>query len=66
MRRFVELGIKPYYLHHPDLAKGTSHFRLTIEEGREIVRDLRNRVSGLCMPTYVLDIPGGEKKIPLE
>jgi lysine 2,3-aminomutase len=62
MRAFVETRIKPYYLHHPDLAPGTSHFRLSIEEGRALVAGLRGRVSGLCQPTYVLDIPGGYGK----
>ncbi|SIQ74327.1 lysine 2,3-aminomutase [Rhizobium sp. RU20A] len=64
MRRFVELRIKPYYLHHPDLAPGTAHFRLSLSEGREIVEGLRQRVSGLCVPTYVLDLPGGYGKVP--
>jgi lysine 2,3-aminomutase len=54
--------VKPYYLHHPDLAPGTSHFRLTIEEGRALVAGLRGRISGLCQPTYILDIPGGHGK----
>jgi lysine 2,3-aminomutase len=62
MRAFVETRIKPYYLHHPDLAPGTSHFRLSLEEGRTLVAGLRGRVSGLCQPTYVLDIPGGHGK----
>jgi lysine 2,3-aminomutase len=62
MRAFVETRIKPYYLHHPDLAPGTSHFRLSIEKGRDLVRELRDRASGLCQPTYVLDIPGGVSK----
>jgi lysine 2,3-aminomutase len=62
MRAFVENRIKPYYLHHPDLAPGTSHFRLTIEEGQALVASLRGRVSGLCQPTYILDIPGGHGK----
>ena len=65
MRRFVELRVKPYYLHHPDLAPGTSHFRLTIGEGRRIVAALRGKVSGLCMPHYILDIPGGHGKVSL-
>ncbi|RUX81579.1 lysine 2,3-aminomutase, partial [Mesorhizobium sp. M2A.F.Ca.ET.040.01.1.1] len=52
----------PYYLHHPDLARGTSHFRLSIEEGRALVAGLRGRISGLCQPTYILDIPGGHGK----
>ncbi|MBA1157182.1 lysine-2,3-aminomutase-like protein [Microvirga mediterraneensis] len=62
MRAFVETRVKPYYLHHPDLAPGTSHFRLSIEEGQALVAGLRGRISGLCQPTYILDIPGGYGK----
>lgn len=65
MRAFVETRIKPYYLHHPDLAPGTSHFRLGVAEGQALTRALRGRVSGLCQPVYVLDIPGGHGKAPL-
>ncbi len=62
MKGFVETRVKPYYLHHPDLAPGTGHFRLDIAEGQRIVAALRGRISGLCQPTYVLDIPGGYGK----
>ncbi len=62
MRSFVELRIKPYYLHHADLAPGTSHFRTTVEQGQALVRQLRERVSGLAQPDYVIDIPGGVSK----
>lgn len=65
MRAFVETRVKPYYLHHPDLAPGTSHFRLDIAEGQRILAVLRGRLSGLCQPTYVLDIPGGHGKAPI-
>ena len=65
MRAFVENRIKPYYLHHPDLAPGTAHLRVSVERGREIVAALRGRVSGLCQPEYVLDIPGGFGKVPV-
>ncbi len=65
MRRFVEARVKPYYLHHPDLAPGTSHFRLSIAEGQGLIAALRQQVSGLAMPVYVLDIPGGFGKVPL-
>jgi lysine 2,3-aminomutase len=65
MRGFVENGIKPYYLHHPDLAPGTSHFRLTIDQGMALMTQLRARLSGLAMPAYMLDIPGGFGKVPL-
>jgi lysine 2,3-aminomutase len=64
-RRLVELRIKPYYLHHGDLAEGTSEFRTTIAEGQALVQALRGRVSGICQPTYVLDIPGGYGKVPI-
>ena len=56
MRCFVENGIKPYYLHHADLAPGTSHFRTSITKGQNLMRMLQGRLSGLCLPTYVLDI----------
>jgi lysine 2,3-aminomutase len=65
MRAFVECRIKPYYLHHPDLAPGTSHLRISIAAGQELMRQLRGRVSGLCQPAYVLDIPGGAGKVPV-
>lgn len=65
MRAFVETRIRPYYLHHPDLAPGTAHFRVPIARGQEIVGQLRQRLSGLAMPTYVLDIPGGHGKVPV-
>lgn len=66
MDAFLANRIKPYYLHHPDLAPGTSHFRLGIEEGLALMQALRARVSGLAMPSYMLDIPGGFGKIALE
>ena len=65
MRALVEARVKPYYLHHPDLAPGTARFRLSIEQGQALVRGLRGRVSGLCQPTYVVDIPGGFGKSPI-
>lgn len=65
MRSLVESRIKPYYLHHGDLAPGTSHLRTTIPEGQALVRALHGRLSGLCQPTYVLDIPGGHGKSPI-
>jgi lysine 2,3-aminomutase len=65
MRAFLETGIKPYYLHHPDLAPGTAHFRLPIEGGQALMQALRGRISGLAMPAYVLDIPGGHGKVPI-
>ena len=64
MRALVERGVRPYYLHHPDPAPGTARFRVSLAEGQALVRGLRGRYSGLCQPTYVLDIPGGFGKVP--
>jgi lysine 2,3-aminomutase len=65
MRAFIEARIKPYYLHHPDPAPGTSHFRLPIEDGQALMRALRARASGLCLPTYVIDNADGSHKANL-
>jgi lysine 2,3-aminomutase len=65
MRALVECRIKPYYLHHPDLAPGTAHLRPSIAEGQALLRTLHGRYSGLCQPQYVLDIPGGHGKSPI-
>jgi lysine 2,3-aminomutase len=65
MCTFVENRIKPYYLHHADLAPGTAHLRTAISEGQTLMRALRAHTSGLCQPTYVLDIPGGAGKVPI-
>ena len=65
MRAFVEARVKPYYLHHPDLAPGTAHFRVSIARGQALMRELRQRVSGLAMPTYVLDQPDAHGKTPI-
>jgi lysine 2,3-aminomutase len=64
-RGLVAMRVKPYYLHHADLARGTGHFRTGIAPGQRLVRSLRGRISGLCQPTYVLDIPGGYGKVPI-
>jgi lysine 2,3-aminomutase len=65
MRALVQCRIRPYYLHHGDLAPGTSHLRTSVAQGQALMRALRGRLSGLCQPTYVLDIPGGFGKSPV-
>jgi len=65
MRTFVKHKIKPYYLHHLDLVQGTSHFRTSVEKGIELMKALRGHFSGLCQPTYVIDLPGGYGKVPV-
>lgn len=64
-RTMVSLRIKPHYLHHGDLAPGTAHFRLPIAAGMALMRALRGPLSGLALPTYMLDIPGGYGKVPV-
>ncbi len=64
-RNLVAHNVKPYYLHHPDLVHGTAHFRVEMEEGMSLMKELRGKISGLCWPTYVLDIPGGYGKVPI-
>ena len=64
LRGLVENRIKPYYLHHADRAPGTAHFRTTLKAGQSLMEQLQGRMSGLCQPEYVLDIPGGAGKIP--
>lgn len=66
MRSLVSAQIIPYYLHHPDLAPGTSHFRISLDEGRRLYAELARRLSSIALPSYVLDIPGGYGKVPLQ
>ncbi|MBI2029211.1 KamA family radical SAM protein [Candidatus Gottesmanbacteria bacterium] len=63
-KSLVEIGIKPYYLHHLDYTVGTDYFRISVEEGKKIYRELSS-ISGHCIPEYVIDIPGGLGKIPV-
>jgi lysine 2,3-aminomutase len=64
-RGLVAMRVRPYYLHHPDPAPGTASFRPSLAEGQALVRRLRGRISGLCQPVYVLDVPGGHGKVPV-
>ncbi|MCE9599237.1 MAG: KamA family radical SAM protein [Spirochaetia bacterium] len=62
----LKIGIKPYYLHQCDEVNGVSHFRANIQTGLKIMRDLQGRNPGIAIPRYVLDLPGGGGKVPLE
>lgn len=64
-RTLVQINITPYYLHHLDRARGTSHFHVPLSEGMKIMENVQGRVSGICLPKYMLDIPGGHGKIPI-
>lgn len=63
--QLVTVGVKPYYLHHLDRARGTSQFRVSIEDGKRIFTSLRGTLSSICMPEYVVDLPGGFGKVPV-
>ena len=65
MRKLLAIRVKPYYLYQADMVQGTDHFRTSVEEGLEIIRALRGHTSGLGVPAYVIDAPGGGGKIPL-
>ena len=64
-RKLISIPVIPYYLYACDLVKGIDHFRTPFGEGIEIMRGLRGRLSGIAIPTYVLDSPGGKGKIPV-
>ncbi|MDW7644140.1 MAG: KamA family radical SAM protein [Desulfuromonadales bacterium] len=64
-RGLLRLRVRPYYLHQMDLVSGTRHFRTRVEEGIDILKALRGQVSGLAIPHYVIDLPGGKGKVPI-
>ncbi|MCP4503081.1 MAG: KamA family radical SAM protein [Deltaproteobacteria bacterium] len=64
-RKLTCLRARPYYLHQCDLAHGTAHFRVPLEEAQDLVEKMRGQLSGLCQPTFVIDIPGGHGKVPM-
>ncbi len=65
MRELLRIKVKPQYLFHCDPIKGAVHFRTTVDKGLEIMRYLRGRISGMGIPTYAVDLPGGKGKVPL-
>ena len=65
MQKLLTIRVKPYYIYQADMVKGTDHFRTTVEEGLEIIRALRGHTSGMGVPAFVIDAPGGGGKIPL-
>jgi len=65
MTRLVACRVRPYYLHHPDAVAGTAHFRVPVSSGLAILKSLHGHISGLCVPHYKIDLPGGGGKVPL-
>lgn len=66
MLKLLKLRVKPYYLHQADIVKGTAHFRTSIQTGLDILKGLQTDAAGLCIPAYMIDLPGGCGKIPLQ
>jgi lysine 2,3-aminomutase len=65
MQLLLTIRVRPYYIHQMDLVRGTGHFRTRIAKGLRIMEGLRGHTSGLAMPYYVVDLPGGKGKVPL-
>ncbi|MCB5278223.1 MAG: lysine 2,3-aminomutase [Candidatus Cloacimonetes bacterium] len=65
VHKLVKNRVRPYYIYQCDLSEGISHFRTPISRGIEIIESLRGHTSGLCVPTFVVDAPGGGGKIPV-
>ena len=65
LRGLIKIRVKPYYLFHADYVQGTAHFRTSVTEGINIMKSLYGHVSGLCIPRFAIDLPGGGGKIPI-
>jgi lysine 2,3-aminomutase len=63
--RLLMMRVKPYYLYQADLVRGTHHFRTPVKKGLDMIRALRGHTSGMAVPHYIIDSPGGGGKIPL-
>lgn len=65
MQKLISIRVRPYYIYQCDPVKGANHFRTRVEKGLEIIKGIRGHTSGLCVPHFVIDAPGGGGKIPL-
>jgi len=65
VKRLIELRVRPYYIYQCDLSKGIAHFRTPVSKGIEIIEGMRGHISGIAVPTFVVDAPGGGGKIPV-
>jgi len=65
MKKLLTLRVRPYYIHQMDQVKGTNHFRTSVERGIRMMRRLRGHISGMAIPYYVIDLPGGKGKVPI-
>ena len=65
VHELVKIRVRPYYIYQCDLSMGLEHFRTPVSKGIEIIEALRGHTSGFCVPTFVVDAPGGGGKIPV-
>jgi len=65
VQKLLCVRVKPYYIYQCDMSRGISHFRTTVSKGIEIIENLRGHTSGIAVPTFVIDAPGGGGKIPV-
>lgn len=65
MSGLLDIRVRPYYLHQMDLVRGTAHFRTPVNTGLEIIKSLRGHISGLAVPHFVIDLPGGKGKVAI-
>ena len=63
MQRLLAIRVRPYYIHQMDLVQGTAHFRTRVADGVAVMAALRGHTSGLAVPHYVIDLPGGKGKV---
>ena len=65
VNELVRIRVRPYYIYNCDPSQGLTHFRTPVSKGIEIMEALRGHTSGFCVPTFVVDAPGGGGKIPI-
>jgi lysine 2,3-aminomutase len=65
MQKLLTIRVRPYYLHQMDLVKGTGYFRTSVEKGLKIMAGLRGHTSGMAIPYYMIDLPGGKGKVAI-
>ena len=65
MQKLLTIRVRPYYIHQADLVQGTRHFHVSVDRGLEILSGLRGHTTGLAIPYYMIDLPGGKGKVPV-
>jgi lysine 2,3-aminomutase len=65
MQKLIQIRVRPYYIFQCDLVKGIEHFRTSVQTGMEIIKEIQGHTSGLCVPHFVIDSPGGGGKVPI-